>query len=358
MNQAKELIIYYFSGTGNALTVSRWIAEIAGQKGIAAQVRAIDRFTRRSIKRPSPGSLVGFGYPTHGFILPWFMLKFMLLFPRGNNSVFFVNTRAGMKIGTWNTPGLSGLAILLPILLLTLKGYHVQGVLPLDMPSNWISLHPGLRPRAVDFIVQNCRRKVDRFSQAILNGQLFFPWYFYAFLWLDLAVSPISLLYLVIGRFFLAKTFFASPACNGCQICAENCPVEAIKMVHDRPYWSFYCESCMRCMNTCPQRAIETSHAIVALMIIVTASLPVSYYLSAMLASIGCQIGPTGYYLLDHFLNWLVTLAVIYAAYLLMFILLKIPLLSRFFLYTSLTHYWARYLAPGIRLKDFSRPKK
>jgi ferredoxin len=322
-----------------------------------AQVGPIDRFDRRSIKQPSPDSLVGFAYPTHGFILPWFMLKFMLFFPSGNNPVFFLNTRAGMKIGRWNTPGLSGLAIILPILLLTLKGYHVRGALPLDLPSNWISIHPGLRPRAVDFIVQKCHLRVDRFSQSILNGRAFFPWYFYAFLWLDLAVSPISMLYLVMGRFFLAKTFFASPACNSCRICAENCPVEAIKMVNDRPYWSIYCESCMRCMNTCPQRAIETSHAMVALMIIITASLPVAYYLQVALAAGGYQIGPTGYYLLDHFLNWLATLAIIYLAYLLMFILLKSCWISRFFVYTSLTHYWARYIAPGIGIKDFIRRK-
>ncbi len=226
------------------------------------------------------------------------------------------------------------------------------------MPSNWISLHPGLKPGAVDFIVRRCHHKVDRFSRAVLNDEPFFPWYFYAFLWLDLAVSPISLLYLIMGRFFLAKAFFASPACNNCQICAECCPVSAIKMVDGRPYWSFYCESCMRCMNICPQRAVETSHAMIVMMVIAVTSVPVSYYLQEFLTRSGSPVGSTGFYVLDHFINWLVTLAIIYIAYVLMFILLRNRWISRFFLYTSLTHYWARYKAPGISIKDFTRQDK
>jgi Pyruvate/2-oxoacid:ferredoxin oxidoreductase delta subunit len=285
------------------------------------------------------------------------MLKYILFFPRGRNHVFLLNTRAGMKIGSWNTPGLSGLALLLPMLILMLKGYRIIGVLPLDMPSNWISLHPGLFPSAVDFIVLKCHAKVNCFSSEILSGQRFMPWYFLAFLPLDLAVSPISVLYLFIGRFFLAKTFFASKKCNGCGICKDYCPVGAIRIIDDRPYWSFYCESCMRCINMCPQQAIETSHSMAALMIAVATSLPISYYLSVLVNKTGLTLSHSAMHIAGLVLNWLLTLTIIYFIYILMFALLHHPLVNRFFVYTSLTYYWARYKAPGISLKDFKRIK-
>lgn len=355
MSAYPSLWIHYFSGTGNALTACRWIAENARDSGMDAHIQSIDRFDRHSINPAPDGALLGFAYPTHGFALPWFMLKFILCFPRGRNDVFLFNTRAGMKIGGWNTPGLSGLALLLPILILLLKGYRIRGLMSVDMPSNWISLHPGLFPSAVDFIVRTCHAKVNRFGQRILRGGRFIPWYVPVFLPLDLAIGPIALLYLVLGRFFLSKTFFASKKCNGCKICAEYCPVGAIRIIDNRPYWTFDCESCMRCMNTCPQQAVETSHSMAALIIAATTSLPVTYWLSRFAEQTGLRLAEPAFYSLDRILTWLTVLAVIYVLYIIMFALIRNPWINRFFLYTSLTYYWARYKAPGISLKDFKR---
>ncbi len=353
-----QVMTYYFTGTGNSLCASRWLSENASQAGVKARVQAIDRFDIHSIPQPLPDVRLGFAYPTHGFNIPWYMLKFILCFPRGRNSIFLLNTRAGMKLGRWYTPGLSGIAILLPMLILALKGYRIQGVLPLDMPSNWISIHPGLFPHTVNDIVKHCRGIVDRFSSALLANRRSFPLSFCLFLPLDLAVLPISLLYLAIGRFFLAKTFFASRRCNGCRICAEHCPVGAIQIIADRPYWSFYCESCMRCMNICPLQAIETSHSMAALMIAITGSIPVSIYFQRFLADHGLKISETAFYSVEHITSWLLSLVIIYVVYALFWALLRNPWVNRFFVYTSLTYYWARYKAPGIGIKDFTRAKK
>ncbi|MDD3267846.1 MAG: EFR1 family ferrodoxin [Syntrophomonadaceae bacterium] len=352
-----QVLTYYFTGTGNSLCASRWIAENASKAGVAAGVRPIDRFDRHSIPQPAPDTLLGFAYPTHGFNLPWYMLKFLLYFPRGHNPVFLLNTRAGMKLGRWYTPGVSGIAILLPMLILALKGYSIRGVLPLDMPSNWISIHPGLFPHTVADIVKHCRRIVDRFSYALLAKKRSFPLIFFLFLPLDLVLLPISLAYLVIGRFFLAKTFFASKRCNGCRICAEHCPVGAIQIIDERPYWSFHCESCMRCMNICPLQAIETSHSMAAIMITLTTSIPASIYLQHFLSATGLNITGAALDSAEKIISWLLSLVIIYVLYILAFALLRNPWVNRFFVYTSLTYYWARYKAPGIGLKDFSQAK-
>ena len=106
-----HLTIYYFSGTGNALSAGRWIAAHAEQQGIRADLISIDRFKKIMVPAAQGKRLLGFCYPTHGFGLPWFMLKFIFKFP-GNEKcdVFLLNTRAGMKIHNWFVPGVSGIA--------------------------------------------------------------------------------------------------------------------------------------------------------------------------------------------------------------------------------------------------------
>jgi len=76
----------------------------------------------------------------------------------------------------------------------------------------------------------------------------------------DLVIAPVALGYYFIGRFWLAKSFVASRACDSCGSCVKQCPIRALELVHGRPFWSYRCEGCMRCMNQCPKRAIETAH--------------------------------------------------------------------------------------------------
>jgi hypothetical protein len=101
----RRLIIYYLSGTGNALVAARWFVDRARLQGMTADIIPIDRF-RTPLQAPGgQGMLLGFLYPTHGFNLPWYMLKFILAFPRGCRDIFLcVNTLGGTKIGNLHLP--------------------------------------------------------------------------------------------------------------------------------------------------------------------------------------------------------------------------------------------------------------
>ncbi len=324
------------------------MADEAGKRGLTVRLQSIDRKYKPDKNELQGKNLVGFLYPTHGFSLAPSMLYFILHLPRSRGTaVFLLNTRAGSKLGRWQVPGLSGLAQLLPMLILLLKGYHIRGGLPLDMPSNWISLHPAYRKSWIDFLLKRCEKETRRFVTGILRGERKFRRVLIS-LPADLAVAPISVLYFLVGRFALAKTFIYSISCDACLICVDNCPVGAISIRDNHPYWSFHCESCMRCINNCPRTAIQSSHLILAIMIVVS-QLPFAVWI--LMATPFSQLikVPWVGLLIDSY----IVLFIIYCLYLIIQRLLKLKFINGIFSYTALTYYWKRYRAPGIRLKDY-----
>ncbi|MDQ1297295.1 MAG: hypothetical protein QG611_1277 [Bacteroidota bacterium] len=250
---------------------SQWIGEEAAKRGLKTVVQQIDRLENISMPSGDDKPLIGFAFPTHGFNAAPIMLKFITGFPpRICREIFLLNTRAGMKLSKIFLPGLSGLALMLPAFILWLKGYKCIGFRPVDLPSNWISLHPGIKKSVVESIFSKREPQVRKFANKILSGDKVFRGLFS--IPVDLLLSPIAAGYYIGGRFFLAKTFIANNKCNNCGICIKECPTSSIRYVNNRPYWKLTCESCMRCMNNCPQRAIETAHGMATLIMILVSA--------------------------------------------------------------------------------------
>jgi NAD-dependent dihydropyrimidine dehydrogenase PreA subunit len=345
-----NLTIYYFSGTGNALTASRWIKENAGKKGIRTDLISIDRFKKINVPVAEGKRLLGFCYPTHGFGLPWIMLKFIFRFPAKERcDVFLLNTRAGSKIFKWFAPGVSGIAQILPALILLIKGFRIRSLLPLDMPSNWISVHPGYNQATVAAIVARCRVMTDGFCEKVLAGRTHFRPNVFVMMPIDIALAPIAFMYFMYGRFYFAKVFIASTDCDTCRLCEEKCPTASIHMINKRPYWKFTCESCMRCINICPRKAIQASHSLAVVIAVASSFLP----LALMIKTLNSYIPPSLRKPADFFINWGISLALFFIVSGSVFWLIRIKLINKIFSATSLTKYWRRYLAPGIKPKDY-----
>jgi ferredoxin len=273
----QKIVVYYFSGTGNAKNVSLWLAKVAEEMKIECSLINIAAINRLNIEPPEAGALVVFVSPVHGFNYPPVMLHFLLRFPKGKNKVLLMNTRAGMLIGRWITPGLSGITFYLATLILWLKGFSIRAMFPVDMPSNWLSIHPGLNERTVKYLHEKNKEKVNVFARGVFSGKHNFKGLYEIVQ--DTLVSPISFGYYFVGRFFFAKTFYASGDCDNCNVCIKGCPVKAIIMVDERPYWTFNCESCMKCMGNCPKRAIETGHGfIIGYMMLFSSVIMVLFY--------------------------------------------------------------------------------
>ena len=258
MKSYKKIVIYYFTGTGNSEKVANWISDIASEMEVDTILFNIANIDRLHIDTTDSEALIIFISPVHGFNYPPVMLNFIGRFPKGKNDIALMNTRAGMLIGKIITPGITGVAFFLSALLLKLKGYTIRALYPVDMPSNWISIHPGLNQHTVRYLHVKNKEKVDVFARRVISGKSCYK--ALREIVQDLVCSPVSLLYFFIGRFVFSKSFYASKDCNNCGICVKNCPVKAIVYVDKRPFWTFNCESCMRCMSNCPKKAIETGH--------------------------------------------------------------------------------------------------
>lgn len=344
-----QIIVFYFSGTGNARNAAQWIINSAEQKGLQTNLIRIDQSTPFEFPPLSDKTLIGFCSPTHGFNMPPIVLKFINKFPRlGKTDAFILNTRGGLKLYRFFIPGLSGVAQLFPALILKLKGMRIVGMQPLDLPSNWLILHPGLRDKVVHSIYSRCSKITYTFADNLLQGKrkykalLSLP--------LDLALLPISLGYYLIGRFLFAKTLIATNACNSCEKCVNQCPVAAIKMVSNRPFWKVTCESCMRCVNACPKRAIETTHSYTGLLVVLS-SLVLTPLISRGLNTLGIMDWLYRFAFAD-FLMFIVD-SVVFVGFVILgyhFIhyMMRFSLVNKIITYTSFSTYkfWRRYTPP------------
>jgi Pyruvate/2-oxoacid:ferredoxin oxidoreductase delta subunit len=343
-----KVYLYYFSGTGNAKHVTEWIGEQCKSSGTPVEIVKIEEGVKPLIEQTDEKKLIGFLSPTHGFNLPPIVLNFIFRFPRIKYSdVFIINTRAGMKLSKLFLPGLSGVAQLLAALVLFIKGFQIKGLQPIDLPSNWISLHPGLKQRVVDSMYERIKRKTGKFTTKILAGKRVYTGLIS--LPVDLAISPISAGYYLMGRFMLAKTFLATSKCTSCGLCVKQCPVKALKMKNDRPYWTYNCESCMRCMNNCPTRAIETPHGFITIVWIVIFTVP-SFLFSLVLNKYAiCSCSLTWYHKLGYNVASLAFMFLfVWFTYWLLYKFMRFRITDFIVKYSSFTYYkfWRRYKAP------------
>lgn len=339
------LRMFYFTGTGNARNVAHWVARVFLEGGRDVEVVDLARAPRPDPL--GPGDELGLASPTHGFNFPPITLAFLLGLPRApaRNRAYVFNTRAGLRLFGLCLPGASGVAQLLAALVLRIKGYRVAAMRPVDLPSNWISLHPAPREATVAALHARCEAIVRASAGRLLAGRRDLR-----ALWdlpQDLLLAPVALGYYLSGRFLLAKSFIATLACDRCEACVRECPVGGVRMVEGRPYWTFRCESCMRCMSRCPRRAIEAAHGFVAALG-AFAGLVTSALLRPALGVPGALRGSAMFRLA---LETIVLLSVLGAAYRALHAGLRLRAVDRLMAGTSLTHLraWGRYRGGPVR---------
>jgi Pyruvate/2-oxoacid:ferredoxin oxidoreductase delta subunit len=344
MQNWDSLYIYYISGTGNTRLASHWIADEAVKRGLKTVEQQIDRLENIAMPESGEKPLIGFAFPTHGFNAAPIMLRFIAGFPRELcKEVFLLNTRGCLKLYKLFVPGFNGLALMLPAFMLWLKGYRCIALRSIDMPSNWVPLHPGLKKKVIESIIAKAEPNIRDFANKILSGRRVFRGLLS--LPADLLISPVAAAYYIGGRFFLSKTFIAGNKCNNCGICIKECPTASIRLVRNRPYWKLTCESCMRCLNHCPQKAIETAHGMAAAFMLIISAVS-TWLIMLMVNSLNIQPDTLWWKILTQFILIAAMVAIVTFLYLIMHYAMGFKPIKYIVRFTSLTAlpFWRRYL--------------
>jgi ferredoxin len=348
----KKLDMFVYSGTGNTYKIAQCIGEAAVTTGTSYEINMIDSDARPGEYQPNSDCLLGLLAPTLGTIQPVSFFRFILGLPKGKKQkVFLASNGAWTKIGPLFVPGYVGLGLYLAALMLLIKGYQVVGITGFGMPHNWTTFIPPYWKKLENRINDEISVSTKSFAMDIFAGKRIYKRI------VDLIVSvpllPLTLLFLLIGHLFLAKTMFAGASCNGCGQCAANCPKKAIKMYgkkRKRPYWTYKCEQCMRCTGFCPQKAVDCNSIILLTYILLFTAVPIEALIVKALNAIGAFSVLAGNKILLILIYYIVVLllgALIYAVF---YLLNRIPFINKVFTCLSYTHYWRKYKQPDVRV--------
>lgn len=364
MKTCDSVLLYVLSGTGNTYRVACWLIEFLQSKHIKTFQQYIEQVSvQADIERPER-QLLAILFPTHGFMPPWSMIKFLLRLPRQKKSpAIIIATRGAYCLGPLTIPGAAGFATFFAAGILFFKGYDIRGFISLDMAANMNNFHPSLSKASVKRIANKSHARAAGFFAKILFGRRVILTLnnVYEAIWsiLLFTVIPIfPILYLLYGKTAMAKIMFANNSCISCGRCALFCPNKAIEMKKFlgkvRPFWTFHCENCMRCMGFCKKRAVEAGHSLAILQYFIASIPVVALIISKSTFALGYSFEITSYWTML-LLEIGYFLPVLFLSYWIFWLLIRIPIIHNFFTITTLTHYFKRYHEPDTRLGDLRK---
>jgi len=360
-------LLYVLSGTGNTFRVARWVEDLFEKNGIKTHLKFIeDTDWQEGFKHPGRQLTIVL-FPTHGFMPPWSMIKFLFAMPRQKKAkVMSIATRGALWIGPLKIPGAAGFANFFAALVLLFKGYDIQGFFSLDMAANMNNFHPSLTLAAVDGICKKSKRKMAFFLSRVMAGKrvLFtlnnlYEGILASLLFWLIPIFPI--LYLVYAKTGMAKIMFANNNCVACGMCAKICPNHAIEMKNffgkKRPFWTYHCENCMRCMGYCKKKAVESGHSLALLQTFIMAVPVFANLTTGLTNSMGGFLGIQNYWLML-LVEALYYIPTLFLSYWIFWMLIRIPVVNTIFSITTLTHYFKRFHDPETRVKFLMKRQK
>jgi ferredoxin len=232
--------IFYFTGTGNSLTIARDLAEALGD----AQLRRIS-LAATSFSPQEAADKVGIVFPVYVDGLPRIVEAFARELDRPPGTYVFAVANYG---------GGPGGSLLQLDGVFKEKGAPLSAAFGLKMPDNTQILFPPCSPseqrddfkqeeesiRTIAAVVRNKGTALDDLEK---TRRRLGP------SWTRPPFDPEE----------MAKKFWVDEKCNGCGLCGKICPVDNVVLNEGKPVWLTRCEQCAACLQWCPTEAIQFS---------------------------------------------------------------------------------------------------
>ena len=248
----KNVLIHYFSGTGNSFHAAELIGEVLSKNGYETIFHAIENGRYQDTNN---FDLHIFFFPVYATAVPHIMCKYMLNLLNGKEVKTAIITTNG-RISTRFRDGYQGWALHQARMLLCFKNYDVFFSDTLDYPHNMTAFFPPRSKENNQKIVEKVLPKINSISNKIIKGQKSHRKIFLLnFIW----SIPLGFLYSIIGRRIIGKLYITDLKCDLCGLCVQECPVNAIQIKNNQILWNWNCEGCMRCINVCPKQSIQIS---------------------------------------------------------------------------------------------------
>ncbi|WP_026885569.1 EFR1 family ferrodoxin [Clostridium beijerinckii] len=237
--------IFYFTGTGNSLMLSRDLADEIGDARIISIPKAI-----QESEIDVSGECVGFVFPLYYQVMPVIVQDFIKKLQLNKSKYIFavVNSRS-----------FQGYALTQLSNLLSEQGTELAAGFHLLLPYNYIINPLGIKPPSDskrDDLFRQEKLKVKEIAGIIKvrkrigieKKPLLKHVHPYSFFKKEKLASKL------INE---AKNFQVDNRCISCERCKSVCPVNNIEIVNGRPKWNDRCQQCLACINWCPKNAIE-----------------------------------------------------------------------------------------------------
>ena len=229
-------MIFYFTGTGNALYAAQTLAR-DGERVISAIDAVKDGQFHYTL---ADGEPLGFVFPVYFYTVSDPVLELVRSLTVENASFVYAVIPCGASIGPAGGFLKSELKK---------RGLELQRVDPLVVPDGALIFYDIDAPEKMEQTLQASTKKLAAIRQAVeqrtpnkITGSA------------AAGKAGLAAYHLCMST----KKFHADDKCIHCGKCASVCPVGAISMVDGRPAWTKdKCLKCCGCINRCPVSAIQ-----------------------------------------------------------------------------------------------------
>lgn len=246
----KNIIIYYFSGTGNTWWISKELQQLLSEQEHQVQCYSIETLTMENVlEQVKDIDHIILGFPVYGSTAPRLMANFIHQLPTAvkNQSVTTFATHA---LASGDTAYHIGQ-------MLIEKGYNLKQAIHFRMMNNFhIPKFRFYKPKnnhRVDKLNQKSLLKIKKLALAINNNQNH--------------IIGKNIIGYALGKFQrnhidklidkVSEEFKIDTIhCINCGKCQRICPTQNIKQCKDTYEFGHNCILCLRCYSQCPKSAI------------------------------------------------------------------------------------------------------